>query len=213
MDGLLCRLLSMQAAAGWDERHTKLSPEQVRYLTFLAVRDFFVTLARRQPVVLVFEDLHWADDLSVDLLSLLMEELPEAALLLVCAYRPGQVYASRRLAALAAGKCSDCYTELQLRELSRQEGRRLIESLLTMDALPVAVQDFILERAQGNPFFLEETVRSLIDAGIVYREGDYWRALAGDRLRLLFQTASRVSFSAVSTTSVSEQRESCKRRP
>lgn len=60
----------------WDEEFKSDSPEQIRHRTFLTIHDFFVALSKRQPVVLVFKDLHWADSLSLDLISLLMEALP-----------------------------------------------------------------------------------------------------------------------------------------
>jgi DNA-binding SARP family transcriptional activator len=116
---LLCRLLSLPAGDGWADRLGKESPEQIRNLTFLAVRDFFHALARQQPVVLVFEDLHWSDSVSLDLIALLMEGLGEQALLLLCVYRPEREQAVRRLAAVADQKCRDSYTELLLRGLTR----------------------------------------------------------------------------------------------
>src|SRR5262249_11840760 len=61
------------------------------------------------------------------------------------------------------------------RELTPSQSRRLVASLLTIEELPESVKERILERARGNPFFVEEVVRSLIDAGLVYREGEVWR--------------------------------------
>src|SRR5262249_48991481 len=65
---LLGNLLSIRFGTDWDERLKNAAPEQIRHQTFLAVRDFLVTLARRQPVILICEDLHWADSLSLDLI-------------------------------------------------------------------------------------------------------------------------------------------------
>jgi adenylate cyclase len=179
MGPLLGNLLSLRFGNDWDERLKHASPEQIRHQTFLAVHDFFVALARRHPVVLVLEDLHWADSLSIDLISLLMEALRLAPLLLLCVYRPEQEHKCWHLATIAARKCSERFTEVRLPELTPQQGRRLVESLLAIENLPESVKDLILAKAHGNPFFVEEVIRSLIASGMVYREGDVWRAKEG----------------------------------
>jgi class 3 adenylate cyclase len=81
----LGRLLAARFGMDLDERVPAAGPEQVKHQTFLTLRDFFLALARRRPVVLILEDLHWADSLSLDLLTLLLETLAHAPLLLVCA--------------------------------------------------------------------------------------------------------------------------------
>jgi DNA-binding SARP family transcriptional activator len=173
---LLGSLLAVRLGDEWEERLKNDTPEQIRHRTFVTIYDFFVALAKRQPVVLVFEDLHWADNLSLDLISLLMEGLRLGPLLLLCVYRPVREHKCWHLATIASQKCRERYADLHLRELSHRQSRRLVESLLTIEGLPSSMRDLILDRSQGNPFFIEEVVRSLIDAGVVYREGDFWRA-------------------------------------
>jgi len=133
---------------------------------------------RGQPLVLVFEDLHWADSLSLDLILLLMEMLTLAPMMLICVYRPEQDHKSWRIGSIASSKCLDRYTEIHLRELRPQESRRMVEELLRIDNLPERVKALILTKSEGNPFFVEEVIRSLIDSGIVYREGEVWAAKA-----------------------------------
>src|SRR5262249_22066425 len=113
---------------------------------------------------------------SLDLVSLLMESLTLAPVLLVCAYRPDPDHRSRHLGAVGAHKCADRYTEIHLRELTPQQSRRLIASLLQIEDLPPPLAQLTLEKAQGNPFFVEEVVRPLIEAGAVYRDEHGWRA-------------------------------------
>jgi predicted ATPase len=71
---------------------------------------------------------------------------------------------------LAPEKCGERYTEVRLRELTPDQSRQMVRSLLVGDSLPDEVETLILERAQGNPFFLEELIRSLIDSGHIVRE-------------------------------------------
>src|SRR5206468_2662593 len=153
---LLGNLLGARFGADLDSRLASASPEQVKHQTFLTLRDLFVVLAKGQPVILVLEDLHWADSLSLDVISLLMESLRLAPLYLVCAYRPEQEHKCWHLGTIATRKCAERFTELHLKELTVAQSRRLVESLLHIEALPSAVKEQILARAQGNPFFVEE---------------------------------------------------------
>jgi class 3 adenylate cyclase len=176
MAALLANLLSIRSGAERQEQLQNEDPEHVRWRTFAAVRDFFAALSRQQPVVLVFEDLHWADSLSLDLISLLMESLSSFALLLVCVYRPEQEHRCWHLGTVAGQKCRERYTELHVRELGRTHSQRLAKSLLGTPDLPPEVEDLTLARGQGNPFFIEEVVRSLIDAGVLTLEGGGWQS-------------------------------------
>ncbi|MCH8838519.1 MAG: AAA family ATPase, partial [Candidatus Marinimicrobia bacterium] len=176
MGPLLGNLLSVKFGTEWDQVLQSADPEQIKHGIFMSIRDFFLALAKRTPVVLVLEDLHWADSLSLDFISLLMETLTGASLLLVCIYRPEREHKCWRLATIAQRKCAERYTEINLHELSRLESRRLVEALLNISNMPESVREMILEKTQGNPFFVEEVVRSLMDTGMVYREGGEWRA-------------------------------------
>ena len=176
---LLGNLLSLQFGNDWDARLKNTDPERIKHLTFMAIRDFFIALAKRGPILLVFEDLHWSDSLSLDLISLLMETLTLTPLLLLCIYRPEKENKCWHLGTIASGRCPERYTELHLRELTSDQSRLLVESLLKIGNLPPSVKELILERSQGNPFFVEEVVHSLIDSGLVYQEGDLWRAREG----------------------------------
>jgi adenylate cyclase len=159
-------------------------PEARRLGVFEAVRDLFVALARSRPLVLVFEDLHWADALTLDLIGFLMDCLgplapgPRPALGLLCVYRPLPDRRCRRLPALASARCPDRYTEIALRDLTPVESAELVGALLETGELPELLTRSVLDRSQGNPFFLEEIVRSLIDTGVLYRGRGGWRARA-----------------------------------
>ena len=85
---LLGNLLSIRYGTEWDEMLKAARPDEIRHRTFHALKDFFAGLAWKQPVVLVLDDLHWADSLSLDLLSHLTEAVNDAPLLIICVYRP-----------------------------------------------------------------------------------------------------------------------------
>src|SRR6185436_6662202 len=111
---LLGNLLSVRFGNDWDERLKSASPGQMRYRTFAAVRDLFLAVSRRQPLVLVFEDLHGADALSLDLIALLMETVTFARIFLLCVYRPEREHKCWRLGRIAARQCRDRYTAITL---------------------------------------------------------------------------------------------------
>jgi DNA-binding SARP family transcriptional activator len=165
MGPLLGNLYSLRFGDDRDLRLKNASPEQIRHQTLVTLQEFFTALARRQPTVLVLEDLHWADPLSLDLIFLLMEVLPRAPLFLLCVYRPEQEHRCAQLAAIASRKCIERFTEISLRELSLSESRRMVEALLGSAPLPAPVTEEILQQAQGNPFFIEELIYPLIEAG------------------------------------------------
>ncbi len=172
----LGRLLSFRFNNELDRQLDYAAPEQIRNQTLMRLRDGFETLARRNPLLLIIEDLHWADDLSLDLITLLMESLSTKPLMLLCVYRPEREHRCWQLAAQADRKCRDRYTEITLKHLSTKESRELVGALLTIENLPESVRDIILQKSEGNPFFIEEVIRSLIDRDLVYRESDRWRA-------------------------------------
>ena len=103
---LLGNLLGARFGSDLDSWLASASPEQIKHQTFLTLRDLFLVLAKGQPVILVLEDLHWADSHSLDVISLLMESLRLAPLFLVCAYRPEQEHKCWHLG-------GDCHTQVR----------------------------------------------------------------------------------------------------
>jgi DNA-binding SARP family transcriptional activator len=172
---LLANLLSVQRTTQPATSLDRVPPEQLRHRTFAAVRDFLVALARERPLVVVLEDFHWADELSLELASLLMETLVDVPLLLLCACRPDPVHRWRRLTSLAARKCGAAYRQLELGELTREQSLDLLGALLPEAQLPQRLTASILSSAQGNPFFLEEIVWSLLEAGTIFRASGAWQ--------------------------------------
>jgi DNA-binding SARP family transcriptional activator len=171
----IARALSLLSGEDADRRRRSAAPERTRDQTLHALKGLFLCLAQRQPTVLVLEDLHWADTLSMDLVSLLMEALPEAPLLLLCIYRPEREHRCVHLPAMASRKCPEQWTDLTLRELTPAQHRRMTQSLLRTKAPLPAPLEAILAKTHGNPFFVEEVIHSLIETGALYQEGDAWR--------------------------------------
>jgi ABC-type oligopeptide transport system substrate-binding subunit/class 3 adenylate cyclase len=153
----------------------ELSPEALQYRTFAVVRELLTRLAADGPVVVVLEDLHWADATSLQLLERLLPDTETSALLLVMSMRPERDHPSWRVKEGAARELPHRTRELALEALSGDAGRELLLALVGEGTLPPEMERRILEPAEGNPFFLEELVRSLVDAGALVPEGEGWR--------------------------------------
>ncbi len=159
------------------ERVRYLDPPLLRGRIFSAVQMLIRQLAAQRPVVLVFDDLHWADPTSLDLLEQLLPLTGTVAVLIVALYRPQRQDASWRFHETAARDYPHRYTAIELTPLDEAQSRELVANLLRIEGLPESVRGLILRKAEGNPFFVEEVVRSLLDAGLIVREGESWRAL------------------------------------
>lgn len=171
----LGHLLSLRLDPELQARVSLLEIEAIkRYVSSL------VTLLRavsaRGPVILVCEDVHWADSASVDTLLQLESSVGTLPMLLILSSRVERAAAGWRLIAGAREVFGDALTEIRLEPLSLQDSRALVSNLLQIESLPVATRDLILAKAEGNPFFVEEVIRMLIDRGAVTREGDRWMA-------------------------------------
>src|SRR5262245_34582827 len=147
-----------------------MEPREVRAKIHAAWRSLFSALASRSPVVAVIEDIHWAEPALLDLLEELAERIVGPVLFL-CPSRPE---ITDRRPDWGGGMRN--VSSLTLEPLSREDADRLVGVLLAVEALPAALHARILERAEGNPFFVEEIVRQLIDEGRIVRIDDRWRA-------------------------------------
>lgn len=144
-----------------------LEPSQLQQQVFIAVRDLLSHLAGQQPVVVILEDLHWVDNTSLELLMFLVPIVQQMPLALCGISRPLSGQAAPRLKELGATRLAERFLLIELNPLSVEETGFLMADLLTSPALPDSWRQAILERVRGNPFFLEEFIRILIDGGYI----------------------------------------------
>jgi class 3 adenylate cyclase/tetratricopeptide (TPR) repeat protein len=134
--------------------------------SFTAWLRFLEAIATTRPLVLVFEDLHWADAAMLEFLDHLVEWSTGVPLLVVCTARP-ELYESHQ--GWGGGKRNS--TTISLSPLSDSETAQLISALMAQAVLPAEVHTALLERAGGNPLYAEEFIRMLSDRGILQRRG------------------------------------------
>jgi len=149
----LLRLFGVREGA---ERLEMLSDEVMRARTLDAFRQLILKGGRRRPIIFVVEDLHWVDKASEDCLTFLVEHLAASPILFLAIYRPG--YRPPWMDKSYA-------TQIALQPLSHQESLELVRSVLPSSPLPERLTRLILDKAEGNPFFLEEMSRAVAEQG------------------------------------------------
>ena len=174
----LAHLLGVSLDDESAQRVRQLDGETLKRQTLWAIAEYFSRVAQEQPIVLVFEDLHWADPSTLDALEKLLVLSDRAPLLLLLLARIERDHGSWQIKVKAETDYAHRYTEINLKPLSSEDSNELVNHLLDVANLPDSTRRLILERSEGNPFYLEEIIRSLIEQGALVREGQTWRATA-----------------------------------
>jgi Sulfatase len=133
----------------------------------------------QEPAVLVCEDVHWADQPSVDLLAPLLPIIHELPMFLLLLARPDRDAPGWRLVGAARDEFGDALVELRLIGLPEDQSRELVSNLLVIESLPSSTREYILARSEGDPLFVEEVIRMLIDRGVIHRDDERWVATEG----------------------------------
>jgi class 3 adenylate cyclase/predicted ATPase len=171
----------LYALLGIEEQPSPLAQMDAqirRKRTFEALKKLFLRESLNQPVILIFEDLHWIDEETQRFLDVLSESVASAKLLLLTNYRPGYRHEWGQ---------KTYYTQLRLAPLGRAEAEEFLDELLGETGSPLprgerdrervtdeslqALKHLILEKTQGTPFFMEEIVQELVEQGVLVRDG------------------------------------------
>jgi class 3 adenylate cyclase/tetratricopeptide (TPR) repeat protein len=159
-------VLALFDALPADSPFLHLDPLQRRRRTLEALKRLLLRESQEQPLCLVFEDLHWIDTETQAVLDMLVEGLPTARVLLLVNYRPEyhHGWASKTF-----------YTQLRLDPLPEASADTLLQALLGPDPGLVSLTQLLIARTQGNPFFLEESVRTLVETEVLVGERGAYR--------------------------------------
>ncbi len=145
-----------------------------------------------RPTVLVFDDMHWSDSASIELLREMMPLTTEIGLVLICAFREDRSSPAWQIKNIADEEYHHRYTQITLGPLSHSESNELVNRLLAVPEIPDSLRNSILEKSDGNPFFIEEVVRTLIDSEVVVAEE---RQVDGTSVRYWVATTDGAEFS------------------
>ena len=165
----LARLFELPLDESMQERVKFLSTEALQARILQAVQDSIRVRAKERALILIWEDMHWADPSSVEVFENLLPLSKDVPLLLICIARSDDNPATDLLERIE-NDYEKRFERIELTPLNEEQSRALFEQLLKIDN--PRMRDMILDRADGNPFFLEELIRSLIDAGALTTDGN-----------------------------------------
>jgi tetratricopeptide (TPR) repeat protein len=148
---------------------------QIRDRAFHAIAELFAAVAAQQPLVILLEDIHWADDSSLDLVDYLAREPLNLPLTVVCPTRPTLFERRPAWQAEQARRI-----QIDVRPLAEDDTRALVHEILRkLPVVPAELLDLIVRRADGSPFFVEELIKMLIDDGVIVTADESWRVEPG----------------------------------
>ncbi len=153
-----------------------LDGETVKHQIKKSVRRYFTCMAESEPTILVFEDTHWADPSSLEILEDLFSTTDQCSLMLLILMRVERDHGSWKVKLKAETDYGHRYTDIHLKRLSKNDSDQLVDHLLEVADLPDDVRRLMMDRSEGNPFYLEEIIRNLIDQGVLIHEEATWRA-------------------------------------
>jgi class 3 adenylate cyclase/tetratricopeptide (TPR) repeat protein len=159
-------LLALLDALSDDSPFLTLDPPRRRQRTLSALTRVLLRASQVQPLLLVFEDLHWIDAETQVLLDHLVESLPTAHVLLLVNYRPEYQH---------GWGSKTYYTQLRLDPLPPASADELLQALLGDDSSLAVLKQLLINRTEGNPFFLEESVHTLVETGVLLGEPGAYR--------------------------------------
>jgi class 3 adenylate cyclase/tetratricopeptide (TPR) repeat protein len=177
-------LLGLQLSGEAAERVRYIEPPRLRGIIFAQTASLLENLtgaesdspAGMRPVILFVDDLHWADPTSLDLLQSLLPLTDRLPLMVIAAFRPRRMEPSWGFHEYATREYPHRYQMISLAPLDGGQASELVANLLAVEDLPKKTRQMIMEKSEGNPFFIEEIIRSMLDRGLIVQENSHWRA-------------------------------------
>jgi class 3 adenylate cyclase/tetratricopeptide (TPR) repeat protein len=177
-------LLGLQLTGEAAERVRYIEPPRLRGIIFAQTASLLEALmvgeadsqATVRPAILFLDDLHWADPTSLDLLQSLLPLTDRLPLMVITAFRPRRMEPSWGFHEYATREYSHRYQMISLAPLDGGQSSELVANLLAVEDLPKKTRQMIMEKSEGNPFFIEEIIRSMLDRGLIVQENSHWRA-------------------------------------
>ena len=166
----VANFLNIPLTAVYEARIQYLDGEALQQRTYIALRDCLASWAKQTPLVFAIENVHWLDHASFNLLEYLLPLVETEAILFIFVFRPERNKGCWELKAKVAAEYASRAVEITLTGLSRDDSEQLLRNLVPVSQWPAGSIDLILNRAEGNPLYLEEVLRSLINDGLLHRD-------------------------------------------
>jgi adenylate cyclase len=174
--GRVLEMLLLDSRDSGIVRH--LTADQMQKQVKLVLTELIGSLARQKPVLMIVEDLHWADELTLDIIEYLLTFHLDLPLFFIGLSRPIAQEGGQAASLIKNLEAKGLARIIKLKELKPDEVRQIINSMLEIEELPAQVKNKIVEYAGGNPLFVEEIIRYLIDQEMLLPEEGYWRAVS-----------------------------------
>lgn len=167
---LIGQLIGFDFKDSPDLKNVRGDADQLRDRALAALDEYLKGLAAQLPVLMFMEDIHWADSSSLDLVSHLSQSLHHLPIFMLCASRPS-LFERRPL----WGEGLNNHTRMDLAPLSRRDSLYLVDDILQkVEHIPDALREMIVGNAEGNPFYVEELIKMLIDDGVIIKKDEHW---------------------------------------
>jgi class 3 adenylate cyclase/predicted ATPase len=168
----LAHMMNLELEGEWANWVKDLDPKVRQKQIFWAARELLMAEARQQPLIIVLDDLHWGDEASVTLIEHLLEVAVQAPLMFLFVFRPLREKRSWQLHGKSSSTFHHRYTVIELDVLDEANSRELLNQLLP--GIEAEISDMvvkgILDKTAGNPFYIQEVVRSMTDGGAVVQD-------------------------------------------
>jgi class 3 adenylate cyclase/tetratricopeptide (TPR) repeat protein len=188
----VARLLGLAPKGVAAARLEGIQGEALEALIGERARDLFSRLSDSKPLLVVVEDLHWADESSLELLESLLHFSESKRICFLLSMRPDYEDTGERIRNAAREHHTGKLKELPLASLGKADSEKLLDGILETGGFPPALRDRIVERSDGNPYFIEEVLRSLVDEGAIIRGSSGWKAATGLEGRQIPSTIQEV---------------------
>jgi predicted ATPase/class 3 adenylate cyclase len=175
----LANFLNLELTEELQVRVRYLDAEALQRRTFLALRTLLQAQADKTPLILVLDDLHWLDNASARLLEYLLPLVVQAAVMFVLVFRPERSKVCWQIHEKARREFDYCTTQITLNLLPTADSEQLLRNLVGLTTWPDEARSLIFSRSEGNPLYLEEVLRALINNGTLVRDNGSWH-LQGD---------------------------------
>jgi len=168
----LATFLSLPLEEAYVERVRHLDAGGLQRQFFLSVRNWVEALAKREPLVLVFNDMQWSDASSLDLLRYCLSLCDSEALLWIMIYRSDRTSPVWNFRHLIETDYPHRLASIELSSLTNEDSRELIEQTIGRDALSEQTCALVIQKAEGNPYYIREIIHNLVDQGVLVRDAE-----------------------------------------
>jgi len=171
----IATMMGLPLTGTYKDRVAGIEGEALEKLILKNLRDLISAASTARPIILIIEDMHWADGSSISFLESLFKLVQKNRVMFINVFRPGYEDTGDYMLKYLEEKLPEDHLTIEVDSLEATAGRELIGNLLNQTALPDEVTEMIIRKTEGNPFFIEEVIRSFIDEGVIELQDNGFR--------------------------------------